>query len=90
GVNFGDDRIVGDVLSYDGVARFSDKNAGTGKTVVVTGITLGGTHAANYTLASNSATTSADIAKRTLVVGATGSGKSTTIASMLDYRNGQR
>jgi filamentous hemagglutinin family protein len=75
GVNFGDDRIVGDVLSYDGVARFSDKNAGTSKTVNVTGITLGGTHAANYTLASNSATTSADIAKRTLTASAIGLNK---------------
>ena len=75
GVNFGDDRIVGDVLSYGGVARFSDKNAGTGKTVNVTGITLGGTHAANYTLASNSATTSADIAKRTLTASAIGLNK---------------
>ena len=75
GVNFGDDRIVGDVLSYDGVARFSDKHAGTGKTVNVTGITIGGTHAANYTLASNSATTSADIAKRTLTASAIGLNK---------------
>ncbi|MEW6372268.1 MAG: YDG domain-containing protein, partial [Pseudomonadota bacterium] len=75
GVNFGDDRISGDVLSYGGVARFSDKNAGTGKTVNVTGITLGGTHAANYTLASNSATTSADIAKRTLTASAIGLNK---------------
>ena len=75
GVNFGDDRITGDVLSYDSVARFADKNAGNGKTVNVTGITLGGQHAANYTLASTSASTSADITKRALVASATGVNK---------------
>ena len=74
-VNFGDDRIAGDILSYNSVARFADKNAGTGKTVTVTGITLGGSAAGNYTLASNAGSTSADIAKRTLTASATGLNK---------------
>jgi filamentous hemagglutinin family protein len=63
----GDDRIAGDVLTLGSSgAAFADKNAGTGKTVTVSGITVSGTDAANYTLASGTATTTADIAKRTL------------------------
>ncbi len=74
-VTFGDDRVAGDVLAYTGSASFADKNAGNGKTVSVSGIALGGQDAGNYALASTTATTSADIAKRTLVVGATGVNK---------------
>jgi filamentous hemagglutinin family protein len=63
----GDDRVAGDVLTLGSTgAAFADKNAGTGKTVTVNGITVSGTDAANYTLASGTATTTADIAKRTL------------------------
>ena len=74
-VNFGDDRVAGDVLAYTSTASFADKNAGIGKSISVSGITLGGQDAANYALASTTATTSADIAKRTLVVSATGLNK---------------
>ena len=74
-VNVGDDRIAGDVLSYNSLARFDSKNAGIGKTVNVTGITLGGADAANYTLASNSATTSASIFQRVLNASAVGLNK---------------
>ena len=41
-----------DVSLTAGTATFSDKNAGAGKTVTLTGATLSGTHAANYTLTS--------------------------------------
>ena len=74
-VNVADDRIAGDVLSYDSLARFDSKNAGIGKAVNVTGITLGGADAANYTLASNSATTSASIFQRVLNASAVGLNK---------------
>ena len=37
-----------------GTATFSDANVGLGKTVTVTGITLGGAAASNYTLTSTS------------------------------------
>ncbi|HAV35099.1 MAG TPA: hypothetical protein DCX52_01870, partial [Massilia sp.] len=74
-VNFSDDRVTGDVLAYTSTASFADKNAGNGKTVSVTGIALGGLDAGNYALNSTTGTTSADIAKRTLVVGATGVNK---------------
>jgi len=71
-VNFSDDRVVGDVLGVSGGASFGDKNVGTGKTVSVTGITLSGADAGNYSLASTSAASSADITARSLTVTATG------------------
>ncbi|MEW6372267.1 MAG: YDG domain-containing protein, partial [Pseudomonadota bacterium] len=74
-VTFGDDRVAGDVLAYTSSASFADKNAGSGKSITVTGIALGGQDAANYTLDSATATASADIAKRTLVVSASGVNK---------------
>ena len=74
-VTFGDDRIAGDVLAYTSTASFADKNAANGKTVSVSGIVLGGQDAGNYALASTTASTSANIAKRTLVASATGLNK---------------
>ena len=47
---------------------FADKNAGTEKTVNITGITLGGADAANYSLANDTATATADIAKAALTI----------------------
>jgi hypothetical protein len=64
-----------DVSLVGGTAAFADKNAGTGKTVTATGLSLSGADAANYQLASSSAATSADIAARTLTVSATGENK---------------
>jgi filamentous hemagglutinin family protein len=56
--------IGSDVLSVgNAIGSFSDKNAGTGKTVSISGLTLSGADAGNYTLASDSATTTADIAR---------------------------
>ncbi|QDG71056.1 YDG domain-containing protein [Janthinobacterium tructae] len=57
----------GDSLTFTATkAAFSDKNAGTGKTVNVEGIALGGADAGNYTLASNTASGMGDIAKATI------------------------
>jgi len=57
--------ISGDSLAIVGASgAFLDKNAGTGKSVFITGISLGGTDALNYTLASSSANTTADISVR--------------------------
>ena len=57
-----DDRVSGDSFtdSYSS-ASFSDKNVGPGKTVSVSGISINGTDAANYSLASPTANTTADI-----------------------------
>lgn len=63
-------------------------NAGTGKTVNITALTLGGVDAANYTLARNTATTLADIAKAQLsLTGFTAQSKNydgTTAATVLN------
>jgi trimeric autotransporter adhesin len=49
--------VDGDTLTLaDGVARFADKNVGTGKTATFSGLVLGGAAAANYRLDSPSAT----------------------------------
>jgi hypothetical protein len=56
--------ISGDNLTVTGgVGTFADKNAGVGKTVTITGLSLGGTDAGNYTLSSSTASSTADISK---------------------------
>ncbi len=74
-VTLSDDRISGDTLSATYTsASFADKNVGTAKTVSVSGITISGTDAANYT-ANTTATATADITTRVLAVSATGVNK---------------
>jgi len=72
-VTLGDNRLSGDSLTdnYAG-AGFANKNVGNGKTVTVTGISVGGTDAVNYSLAGTTATTPANITARSLTVTATG------------------
>ncbi|WP_200844098.1 YDG domain-containing protein, partial [Pantoea sp. 18069] len=56
--------IAGDQLSVANAdGSFRDKNAADGKTVDITGITLGGADAHNYTLLDTTASATADIAK---------------------------
>lgn len=56
--------VAGDKLSVATASgAFADKNAGTGKTVHITGITLGGSDAGNYTLADSSSTATAGIGR---------------------------
>jgi len=68
--------IIGqDVVSLTGgTAIFVDKNAGVGKTVTVSGLTLSGADAGNYSI-STSTTTTASITPRVLTVTATGISK---------------
>lgn len=66
-VSFQDTRISGDSLVISGNASFADKNAGSGKTVNVSGITLTGDDAGNYTV-NTSALATADITKADLTV----------------------
>ncbi|MGK5011526.1 YDG domain-containing protein [Janthinobacterium sp. MDB2-8] len=65
--------VVGDDLAFSSASgAFSDQNAGTGKTVNISGITLTGNDLANYNLTNASATTTASIARKALtVIGAT-------------------
>ena len=75
-VNLSDDRIAGDVFTdADSSASFADKNVGNTKTVNVTGISITGTDAGNYVLASTSTTTTADITPITLTVNAAAQNK---------------
>ena len=50
-----------EVSLIDGVATFSDKDTGTGKTVTITGLVLAGTDAEKYQLPAGEVTTTADI-----------------------------
>src|SRR5207249_4228770 len=97
-VTLSDDRASGDSLntSYTS-ASFADKNVGaskpvgTAKTVTATGLGLSGADLANYQLASTTATTTADITARALVVSATGlnkayDGTTSATATLADNR----
>ena len=80
-----DNRVVGDVLAPAYAATFTDKNVGSSKTVTVTGLSVSGTDAANYTVSPTTLTTSANITPRDLTVTATGVNKvydATTTASV--------
>ncbi len=61
-----DDRLAGDALTVNDSAAFADKNVGTGKAVSISGISLSGTDAGNYSLATTTANTTANITAKTL------------------------
>jgi hypothetical protein len=73
-VTLADNRIAGDSLTVSSSNAFLDKNAGKGKYVDVSGITLAGADAGNYT-ANASTSTSATIIPATLIVVAGGTDK---------------
>lgn len=80
--------VVGaDVVSLTGgTATFANKNVGAGKVVTATGLSLTGTNAGKYTLASTSATTTASITAATLTGGFTAANKTydgTTAAAIV-------
>ncbi len=66
-VGYADNRVAGDALVAAGTAAFADKNAGSGKTISVSGIGLSGTDAGNYTV-NTTATTTADITPAALTI----------------------
>jgi len=74
-VTLSDNRVAGDIFtdSYTG-ASFADKNVANGKTVSVSGISISGTDAGNYTV-NTTASTTANITPRPLLVNATGINK---------------
>jgi hypothetical protein len=70
-----DNRITGDALTLSNSgASFQDKNAASGKTVKVDGISVSGADAGNYSFNTAAATT-ADISKAPLTVSAIGQNK---------------
>ncbi len=75
-VTFSDDRVASDAITYDySIASFADKNIGASKSVSVTGISISGADAGNYSLVDTTASTSANITARSLTVTATGVNK---------------
>ena len=65
-----------DVTLTGGTANFIDQNVGIGKLVTATGLTLSGTTTGNYTLASSTTNTTADITAYPLTVTAATNTKS--------------
>jgi hypothetical protein len=66
--------ITGDVVTINSSAcsaTFNNRNVGTGKAVTVTGVTLGGTDAGNYTLSQPSGLTANITAKALSITAAT-------------------
>jgi gliding motility-associated-like protein len=71
-----DNKISGDDLTVNKTgATFNNKNIGVGKTVTVSGISITGTDAGNYTLTSATATGTASITVKSLTISATASDK---------------
>jgi filamentous hemagglutinin family protein len=62
--------IAGDAITATGTGTFASKDVGT-YTVSVSGITLGGTDAGNYSLSGNSASATASITPRTVTLSGT-------------------
>jgi hypothetical protein len=62
------DIVPGDNVTFTYSAAFAQKDVGSGILVSVTGISLGGTDAANYNLPQTSVDTAANITKRPLTV----------------------
>ncbi len=79
------DIIGGDTVTFSQTASFIDKNVGTGKTINISGITLGGIDAGNYSLLNTTAATTADITKAALTVTANDDNK---IYSGVPYSGG--
>ncbi|MBL8307195.1 MAG: hypothetical protein JNM33_10895, partial [Rubrivivax sp.] len=72
------DLITGDAVTFSQSAVFTGLNArnvGTGKPISVTGITIAGTDAVNYSLASNTASTTGDITSKGVTVSYTALGR---------------
>ncbi len=84
-----DDRMADDELNVTyAAARFDSKDVGTGKTVSVSGISISGADAANYTLQNTAVTTTADITPLAITGSITAADKvydGTTAATITGY-----
>ena len=74
-VTTSDDRIVGDALLIQRTAGFADKNAGTAKAIGVSGVSLGGADAGNYTVAATGSASANITPAALLISGIVGSEK---------------
>ncbi len=89
-VTLSDDRVAGDVFSdsYTTATFDAGKNAGAGKGISVSGIAISGVDAANYVLASTTASATADITPRPitgLILAASKVYDGTTAATITAY-----
>jgi filamentous hemagglutinin family protein len=65
--------VAGDQVDFSLSAAFADKNVGSGKTISINNVTLGGADAANYALSNSNTSTTGSITPRALnVTGLTG------------------
>ncbi|MDP1026489.1 YDG domain-containing protein [Sphingomonas sp. KR1UV-12] len=84
--------IAGDSVSATGTGTFDTRNAGTGKTVTVSGLTLSGADAGNYQLSTTAGTTTAAITQRIISALLSAQNKvydGTTVATIgVDFANG--
>ena len=79
-----------DVTITGGTGAFADKNVGIGKAVVISGVTLGGMDAGNYTLSTQPTGVTSSITKKTVTVsGITASNKTYDgkTTATLNYNN---
>jgi filamentous hemagglutinin family protein len=68
-ITLSDDRVAGDQLTLAAAsASYADRNVGSGKTVTVSGLTLGGANAGDYVLANTGGSTTAAITPRPLSI----------------------
>jgi len=68
-VTLSSNKVAGDTVNLSDTSElFTNKNVGNGKTVNVTGISISGADASNYTLTSASASTTANITAAELTV----------------------
>jgi hypothetical protein len=86
-----DNRIASDALITNAIANFDDKNAGVGKKVTVSGISIAGADAANYLYKPQVMTTTASITPRPIGITATAAdkaydGTTQTSATLADNR----
>ncbi len=90
-VTFSDNRLMGDLITITGTANFSSKTVANTKLVTVTGLTVTGTDAVNYVLATTTLTTTANITKKDITTNVTASSKTydaNTLASSTVYSSG--
>ena len=90
-VTLSDNRVSGDVFATSYTAAFNDKNVGTAKPVSVSGIAITTGDAGNYALSTTTATTTANITARPLMVTATAAnkvydGSATATVALFDNR----
>ena len=63
-VTYSDNRVSGDVLTVSGSAAFDNKHVGSGKSVTVSGISLAGADAANYSVNTSASDTAISVRAR--------------------------